>query len=192
LQLATAIFDAEYKDVQVPGSSPCTTVVGGKPVQSFCGTTTNAGKARMRGAELEANARLAQNLAASDDRLSFAGSLGYLDGKYLKFITNVNSKPTDVASTRRIQNTPKWTLSGTLDYDTPLAGGRLDANTTISYRSFARQFEFSIPYLDQPGYALWDANIIWRSPGNRYELGLHAKNLTNKKYIIGGYNFMVA
>lgn len=192
LQLATAIFDAEYKDVQVPGSAACTTIVGGKPVQSFCGTTTNAGKARMRGVEVEANARLAQNLAAQDDRLSFAGSLGYLDGKYLQYITNVNSKPTDVASNRRIQNTPKWTLSGSLDYDTPLAGGRLDANTTVSYRSSARQFEFSIPYLDQPAFALWDANITWRSPGNRYELGLHAKNLANKKYITGGYNYMAA
>ena len=189
LQLATAIFDAEYKDVQVPGSSACT--IAGKP--NFCGTTTNAGKARLRGAELEANARLAQDLATRGDRLSFAGSLGYLDGKYLKFITQVAGVgPTDVSSSRKIQNTPKWTMSGTLDYDTPAWGGHLDANTTLSYRSFARQFEYSIPYLDQPGYALWDANLVWRSSGNRYEFGLHAKNLTNKKYIVGGYNYMLA
>ncbi len=100
--------------------------------------------------------------------------------------------PTDVSSSRKIQNTPKWTMSGTLDYDTPAWGGHLDANTTLSYRSFARQFEYSIPYLDQPGYALWDANLVWRSSGNRYEFGLHAKNLTNKKYIVGGYNYMLA
>ena len=186
LQLATAVFDAEYKDVQVPGSAACT--VGGLP--SFCGTTTNAGKARMRGVEIETNARLAQNFATPGDRLSFAGSLGYLDGKYLQFITQVAGKgPTDVSSSRKIQNTPKWTMSGTLDYDTPLAGGRLDANTTIAYRSAAQQFEFAIPYLDQPAYALWDANLVWRSAGNRYELGIHAKNLTNKKYIVGGYNY---
>ena len=40
--------------------------------------------------------------------------------------------------------------------------------------------------------ALWDANLVWRSRGSRYELGLHAKNITNKKYIIGGYNYMAA
>jgi iron complex outermembrane receptor protein len=44
--------------------------------------------------------------------------------------------------------------------------------------------------LDQPGFALWDANLVWRSPTDRFELGLHAKNITNKKYITGGYNFL--
>jgi len=190
LQLATAIFDAEYSDVQVPGSAPCLTTLQGKLVNSFCGVTTNAGKARMRGAEVEMNARLANNLGVDGDRLNFAGSLGYLDGKYLKFITNVNNKPTDVSDFRKIQNTPRWTLSGTLDYDQPLGGGRLDLNTTVAYRSSAQQFEFAIPFLDQPGYALVDANLVWRSSGARYEFGLHAKNLTNKKYIVGGYNFM--
>ena len=186
LQLATAVFDAEYKDVQIPGSSACTT----NGVPNFCGVTTNAGKARMRGFEIETNARLAQSIASPGDRLSLAGSLGYLDGKYLRFITQVAGRgPTDVASSRRIQNTPKWTMSGTLDYDTPLGGGRLDANTTLSYRSHYRQFEFAMPFLDQGGYALWDANLLWRSSGNRYELGIHAKNITNKKVIVGGYNY---
>lgn len=187
LQLATAIFDAEYKDVQIPGSSACTT----NGVPNFCGVTTNAGKARLRGFELETNARLAQNLGTVGDRLSFAGSLGYIDGKYLKFITQVAGLgPTDVASSRKIQNTPKLTMSGTLDYDTPLGGGRLDANTTIAYRSSTRNFaEYSVPYIDQPAFALWDANLVWRSRGNRFELGLHGKNLTNKHYKISGYTY---
>jgi iron complex outermembrane receptor protein len=171
----------------VPGSAACT--IAGKP--NFCGITTNAGKARMRGVEIETNARLAQNLAAQGDRFSFAGSLGYLDGKYLKYITQIAGVgPVDVANHRKIQNTPKWTLSGTLDYTTPAWGGHLDANTTVSYRSFSQQFELSTPFLDQPGYALWDANITWRSPGNRYEFGLHAKNINNKKYVVGGYSYL--
>jgi iron complex outermembrane receptor protein len=160
------------------------------PTQSFCGITTNAGKARFRGVELETSARLAQDFAAAGDRLTFAGSLGYLDAKYLQFITNIAGHPVDVADHRKIQNTPKWTLSGSLDYDTPVAGGRLDANTTLSYRSSSQQFELRAPGLDQPGFALWDANLIWRSAGNRYEFGLHGKNLANKKYIVSGYNFL--
>jgi len=187
LQFAAAVFDAEYKDVQVPGSAGC--VVGG--VATFCGITTNAGKARFRGVELETNARLAQDFATPGDRLSLAGTLGYLDAKYLQFITNIAGVgPVNVAQDREIQNTPKWTLSGSLDYQTPLAGGRLDANTTVSYRSKSQQFELHTPMLDQPGFALWDANIVWRSEGNRYELGLHGKNLANKKYIVAGYNFL--
>ena len=187
LQFATAIFDAEYKDVQVPGSAGC--VVNG--IATFCGITTNAGKARFRGAELETNWRMANDLAAAGDRLSFAGTLGFLDAKYLQFITNIPGLgPVDVAKDRKIQNTPKWTLSGSLDYQSPLAGGRLDVNSTLSYRSKSQQFELRTPMLDQAGFALWDANIVWRSPGNRYEIGLHAKNLANKKYIVSGYNFL--
>ncbi|MEA3057842.1 MAG: iron complex outerrane recepter protein [Sphingomonadales bacterium] len=196
LQLTTAVFDAEYKDVQVPGSAGC--FVGG--IQTFCGITTNAGGARFRGLELETNFRAGENLARQGDRFTVSGSLGYLDAKYTKFISvvtrdiNGNVIPAttvDLANYRKIQNTPKWTLSGTLDYDTPLADGRLDVNTTLSYRSSSQQFELRSPGLDQPGFALWDANLVWRSSGNRYELGLHGKNLLNKKYITGGYNFLL-
>lgn len=187
LQFAASVFDAEYKDVQVPGSAGC--IVGG--VATFCGITTNAGKARFRGAELESNWRVAQGMVNAGDRLSFAGTLGYLDAKYQKFITNIPGLgPTDVADFREIQNTPKWTLSGSLDYETPAWGGKLDANTTVSYRSKSQQFELRSPGIDQKGYSLWDANLVWRSAGNRYEVGLHAKNILNKKYIVAGYNFL--
>jgi iron complex outermembrane receptor protein len=187
LQFAAAVFDAEYKDVQVPGSAGC--IVNG--VATFCGITTNAGKARFRGAELETNWRVARDFATAGDRLNFAGTVGYLDAKYLQFITNIAGLgPVDVANDRKIQNTPKWTLSGSIDYETPLADGRLDLNTTLSYRSASQQFELRTPMLDQGGFALWDANIVWRSVGNRYEIGLHGKNLANKKYIVSGYNFL--
>jgi iron complex outermembrane receptor protein len=196
LQFALAVFDAEYKDIQVPGSIGGVTAGG---VPTFVGVTTNAGKARFRGVELETNARLAQDFATGGDRLTFAGTLGYLDAKYRHFLTVVTRNEqgvpivpveVDVANFRKIQNTPKWTLSGSLDYDTPLGGGRLDANTTVSYRSSSQQFELHTPGLDQKGFALWDANLVWRSAGNRYELGLHGKNLANKKYIVAGYNFL--
>jgi iron complex outermembrane receptor protein len=204
LQFASAFFDAEYKDVQVPGSSGC--ISGGVP--TFCGITTNAGGARFRGVELETNLRAGENLMAPGDRFTMSGSLGYLDAKYTHFVTVVNRDITgalildpvthlpisiqvDLAKYRKIQNTPKWTLSGTLDYDTPLGGGRLDLNTILSYRSSSQQFELASPMLDQPGFALWDANLVWRSRGDRYELGLHAKNIANKKYITGGYNFLL-
>ena len=187
LQFATALFNADYEDVQVPGSAGC--VVGG--VSTFCGITTNAGKARFRGVEFEGNARVAEDMAVAGDRLNVAGMFGYLDAKYREFITNIPGQgPVDVADFRRIQNTPKWTTSGSLDYSTPAWGGRLYANTTLSYRSKTQQFELASPGLDQKGFALWDANLVWRSPGGRFEVGLHGKNLTDKEYIVAGYNFL--
>ena len=197
LQFALAIFQANYKDVQIPGSFGA--VINGIP--TFVGVTTNAAKARFRGVELETNLRLAQDMATAGDRLSFAGTLGYLNAKYLSYstiaffdaITHLPlAKPVseDLAGFRKIQNTPKWTLSGSLDYATPAFGGRLDVNTTVSYRSSSQQIELATPELDQGGFALWDANLVWRSPGNRYEFGIHGKNLANKKYVVSGYNFL--
>jgi iron complex outermembrane receptor protein len=197
LQVALAVFQANYKDVQVPGSAGGVTAGG---IPTFVGITTNAGKARFRGVELETNWRIANDLATPGDRLTWAGTLGYLHAEYREFITVVGfdrvtglpvpAHEEDVADFRKVQNTPKWTLSGSLDYDTPLFNGRLNANTTLSYRSKSQQFELRIPGLDQKGFALLDANLIWRSQGNRFEVGLHGKNLLDKRYIVSGYNFL--
>ena len=197
LQFALAAFQANYKDVQIPGSFGA--VINGIP--NFVGVTTNAAKARFRGVELETNLRIAQDMAAAGDRLSFAGTMGYLNAKYLDYETVVSFDPIthlpllkpitlDLSEFRKIQNTPKWTLSGTFDYDTPAWGGRLNLNTTLSYRSASQQFELAIPGLDQGGFALWDANAVWRSGDRHWELGVHGKNLTNKKYLVSGYNFL--
>ena len=81
-------------------------------------------------------------------------------------------------------------MSGTLDFSTPLGGGELSAATTLSYRSKTFQFETPSPFLDQPGYALWDASLVWTSPNDRYTIGLHARNILNKEYITSGYHFL--
>jgi iron complex outermembrane receptor protein len=187
--------------VQVPGSVGA--VVNNIP--TFVGVTTNAGAATFKGLEAEAAATLARDFAAAGSRLNFVGTLGYLDAEYEEFITNVANfnesggaapgtpaRPVDVADFRRIQNTPKWTLSGTLDFSTPIGagGGELNANTTLSYRSKTFQFETPSPFLDQPGYALWDASLVYTGPGDRFTIGIHAKNITDKQYITSGYQFL--
>ena len=32
--------------------------------------------------------------------------------------------------------------------------------------------------------------LVWRAPGNRFTVGLHGKNLRDKKYVVSGYNFL--
>ena len=196
VRTAVAIFRADYRDVQVPGSAGC--ISGGLP--SFCGITTNAGKARFQGVEVEANWAVAEDFATQGDRLNLSGSLGYLDAKYREFITVVTydedtglpipATVVDVADHRKVQNTPKWTTSGTINYDTPLASGRLNINSTLSYRSKSQQFELRVPGIDQKGFALLDASIVYRSAGDRWSIGLHGKNLTDTRYKTAGYNFL--
>ncbi len=187
LNFALAGFYADYTDVQIPGSVAC--IVGGLP--SFCGVTSNAGKATFKGVELEFNARLGESLASAGDRLNLMGAVGYIDAKFDKYITNIASVPTDVAQFRDVQNTPTWTASATLAYMTPVGAGRLNLGTTISYRSSTSQFEIPNPYIDQSGYALVDASLVYTAPDDRWSIGIHGKNLTDKEYKTSGYSFIV-
>ncbi|VWX61067.1 TonB-dependent receptor [Sphingorhabdus sp. 109] len=188
LTIALAGFYTDYTDVQIPGSVACT--VAGLP--SFCGVINNAGKATLKGIELEASARLGEDLMTGGDRLMFSGALGYIDAEYDEYITNIGGVPTDVAEFRSVQNTPKWTASGTLSYSTPAGDGDIYFGTTLSYRSKTNQFEIANPYIDQNGFALLDANLVYNAPDKRWSIGLHGKNLTNKRYKTSGYTFVAA
>nr|WP_067681974.1 TonB-dependent receptor [Tsuneonella dongtanensis] len=183
-RVALTGFYGDYTDVQIPGSVGVD-ANGDGVFESFAGVTTNAGKARFKGVELETYLRFAQGFAGSGSSLNFTGSLGYIDGEYLEFILN----GVDVSDLRRIQNTPKWTAAGTLGASVPVASGDLSLSSTVSYRSATNQFETPSPFLDQPGYALLDASIVWTAPDDRFSLGVHGKNLTDKQYITSGYQF---
>jgi iron complex outermembrane receptor protein len=192
VNVAMALFRADYTNVQIPGSAACTS--GG--IATFCGVTTNAGKARYQGAEFEGSAKLARDFMHPGDTLTLSGSVGYIDAKFKSYITNIVtagvSKPTEVAPNRHVQNTPKWTGSATLSYDTPVEDGKLNFNTTLAYKSKTYQFEIANPFLDQPAYVTWDASLVYHSRGDRWNIGIHGKNLTNKRYITSGYTFLSA
>ena len=181
--VALAAFQANYTDVQIPGSVGV--IVNN--VQTFAGITTNAGKARIKGLEFEGNVIAARDFGTDGDSLNFSWSLGYIDAKFLRYI---DSRGVDVAKKRRFQNTPDWTASGTLGYTTPLKDGSLSVSTTLSYRGDSQQFELRTPGLDQKAFSLLDANIVWSAPGDRWSIGVHGRNLTDKRYIVSGYNFL--
>ncbi|NML11097.1 TonB-dependent receptor [Sphingobium sp. AR-3-1] len=188
LYVAVAGFYANYKDVQIPGSVACS--VGGIP--SFCGVVSNAGKARFKGLEFESNARLGRDMLTGGDRLNLSTAIGYIDAEYREYISNIGGVPTDVAANREVQNTPKWTASGTLGYTAPVGAGSLYLGSTVSWRSKVYQFEIPNPYIDQKGFALWDASIVYTAPDDRWTLGLHGKNLLDKEYKTSGYTFVAA
>ncbi len=185
LNFAIDGFYAKYNDVQIPGSVGVD-ANGDGIFESFAGVTTNAGRAEFKGVEAEVNGRVAQGYAGPASAITFNGTLGWIDGKYKEFLVN----GVNVANQRFIQNTPEWTLSGTLGTYLPIGQGTLNASTTLSYRSSTHQFETAIPWLDQPGYALLDANVTYSFGEGRYQIGIHGKNLTDQHYITSGYNYL--
>ena len=186
LRFALTGFYADYINVQIPGSAGFDSNGDGTN-DTFIGVTTNAGKARMKGVEFESNFQLARDFAGAGSAINFTGTLGYIDAQYRVFIDAFGN---DVAKLRAIQNTPKWTLSGTLDGSVALGGGQLRMASTYSYRSATRQFETPSPYLDQKGYGLWDASLSWTDESETYSLSLNAKNIANTHYKTSGYQFL--
>jgi iron complex outermembrane recepter protein len=182
LTVSLAGFHSDYTDVQIPGSIG--QIVGG--VQTFVGITTNAGKARINGIEFEGNL-VARDAFRDGDALGLNWAIGYIDAKYTRFI---DARGIDVASKRAFQNTPDWTISETLSYKTSIGSGNVNASTTLSYRGDSQQFEIRTPGLDQKRYALLDASLVWTSEGDRFTIGVHGRNLTNRRYIVSGYNFL--
>lgn len=177
----TAVFFADYTDVQIPGSVIVINP-GPPPTTTFVGTVTNAGAAEFSGIEFEGTARFT-------DSLRGALSFGYIDAEYTEFIVG----GVNVADQRKVQNTPDWTGSVSLTYEVPLTLGSLPGSIAFtgaaSYRGDTQQFETAIPLLDQDAFTLYNASIYWRSDNDRLRIGLYGRNLGDERYITSGYNF---
>lgn len=184
LQIAGALFRASYEGQQVTTQQVNPLGTG---VVSFI---DNVGSSTIKGFELEAQARLTNDL-------SFNLALGYVDAgfnEYLAYAPNAAPPPlfvqVDVADQRQFQNTPSWNGSFSAAYDRDLGAlGAVALIGTVSFRSDVNLFEIPIPAIDQPGYELFDLDLVWTAPNDHWRIGVHAKNITDERYRTGGYNF---
>ncbi len=186
LNISLAGFVAQYKDVQIPGSVGFD-ANGDGVNESFIGITSNAADADVNGIEFEGNALVGKDFAGDGSRFSVNWSLGVLDAKFNTFIDAFGR---DVADQRVFQNTPDVTAHMGFNMGLPVGGGMMDFIGLASLRSDASQFEVPNPFLDQDGFVLVDASIVYTTDDGRYSIGLHGKNLFDKEYIVAGYNFV--
>jgi iron complex outermembrane receptor protein len=193
-----AVFYTDYKDVQIPGSIPTFDANGN--VNGFAGSLTNAGKAKIKGFELEAVARVT-------DALTVSGMYSHIDAKYNEWFTASGANLVNVAKFATFQNTPKNTANLSANYDWQQAvmghAGTMSFNTSASYKSKVYQSEFTqltgIAALDlvvpqnlmlaQDAYTLIDAGLVWTSANKKIQVGLYGRNLTDKRYKVAGYAF---
>jgi len=176
-----ALFFMDFTDIQVPGSIAIDTDGDGTD-DSFAGTTTNAGKADIWGLEFESVMQISDSLSANI-------ALGYIDAEYVEWFAN----GVDISADRVFQNTPEVTASFSLrnEWDMNLMNrdGTLVWTGGISYQDDVYQFEIPEPLLDQSAYSLVNMSLVWSSNDDKYQWGLHGKNLTDKEYKVASYNF---
>jgi len=135
-----------------------------------CSVTTNAGKAKVTGVELEGTFS-----ATPDDRFEFGGT--YLDGHFREF----SPAPGFDFAGRPLSRSPKWTLTAGYGHSFSLNnGGTVDFNirTRISDR-YAFLIIGTRNYYWQPGFSRTDITLGYTAPDSRWYLQGYLQNLEN-------------
>ena len=185
LRISGAVFHNDYKDFQARVSGIDDDPITGLPSPKL--SVLNAGKMRIRGAELEA----AWTPIA---RLLIDGQLGYLDAEYkdfddVRFVTTGGSRAFQTPAFA-----PKWTLRGGAQYAFDLGGaGGITLGGQTRYKSrtalavdntflIAGNGTTEVPGLFQKGYWVYDARMVYETENKHFALGLYGQNLTKKAY----------
>lgn len=166
LRLNIAAFQSDYTDIQI--------VVN----EGIAPKVRNAGRARIRGFELEAQAQLA-------DFLTVQGGLGYLDAYYRE----VSPTAAPVTVNSRFPNVPEWTASASFDAEV-FSGdhGTLNLHGDWTYKSGHFKDAVNTATLYQEGYGVFGANFTYELPDDHWTLSAGVTNLTNERYLLGGYS----
>lgn len=187
LRLGISVFNNDYKDFQArvagTGVDPVTNLPS--PVLSVI----NAGKLRIRGAELEAS-------WTPVSKLLLDTQIGYLDAEYKVFADT--RFPGGSRAFQRPAFAPKWTMRFGAQYEFDLGGSgsltvggqtRYKSRTALAVDNTIIGTTTEIAGLFQPGYWMHDARIVWESPDKDYSIGVYGQNLSDKAYKTDGQEF---
>jgi len=87
------------------------------------------------------------------------------------------------ASGNKLVNTPDFTFNMALNHEIELGGGsRINSNVSWAYNS---GFYWAVDNrLKQPKFSLFNAQIMWTAPEDRWNIRIWGRNLTDKKYLL--------
>ncbi|NKJ02061.1 outer membrane receptor protein involved in Fe transport [Novosphingobium sp. SG707] len=164
LRLNLAAFSTDYDNMQV------TVYNGLSPVFK------NGGKATIRGFEAEAQAKLGE--------LSINGSVGYLDAYYRQLSPGVT-----FAASNKLVNTPEWSAAfGGFWRHTLANGSALSLAADYSYKSNVHPDAENSRYLQSGNVGMLDGSIGYTGRDERWSLTLGVRNLTDKRFVVGGFD----
>jgi iron complex outermembrane receptor protein len=170
LRFNLAAFYTDYRDLQVTRFfQPAGTTFG-----QFI--TENAGKARIKGVEVEASATPVRGL-------EFGGTFAYLDARYVKFTGTPSTIVTGNFNGNRLRQAPEYTASAYGGYTYEFGDqSSIGIRGTYKYQSLSYYDADNNPITVIPGYDLVDGSITFTSSDKHLELSLWVKNLTQTEY----------
>lgn len=166
LRLNLAAFQSDYNGLQI--------IVN----EGVAPKVRNAGKARIRGFELEAEAVLSEAVRMS-------AGVGYTDAEYLR----VNPTAVGITAANKFGNVPAWTATAGVSADLFRIGeGQISSRVDWSYRSSHFKDAINTPEIRQSAYSLVNASLSYRSEDDGWGLTAGVTNLFDKDYLVSGYN----
>lgn len=181
LRTNVTLFSLDHKDRQyisvLPVSSP-------EDLNQILG---NIGESSASGIEAEIT-------WIASDALKFDIALGYIDADFDEVISTdpATGNQVDISDQFAISNTPEYTFNFNANYSFETDLGFFMLNANYYYRDDYQIDESAGSLLQQDGYGLLNASITWESTEGNWYGGLHAKNLTEEEYLVGGYQFVTA
>jgi len=146
----------------------------------------NAGKAEVRGGELEVVAIPLPNLTVS-------ASWGYTDMKYTEFVTSIGQAPAQDYAKQAKQVAPKNSGSLGLEYEIPGWNvGRLTGYLGVTYSDKLESGPFAAASSATEEHTLVNARISMKEVplwNGEFSAALWGKNLTNDVYRTRGIDF---
>jgi len=165
------VFYGNYDDMQ----RLLAELVNGTPAT----LVTNAGRARISGAELETRWHLTREL-------SLQGSFGYTDARYQSFLYQpVPGGPVADLSGNDFYQTPRYQASLAAVCEIPTAVGDVTVRADYAWQDKI-QFNVINDFNFQPSYGTLNGRVALASPSRSWELALFGDNLTDKHYAYTG------
>ncbi len=173
LRFNVAGFISDYRDIQINTRSD--------PLNVGITDVLNAGKARIKGIELDVTAEPV-------DGLTFNVTYSYLSGKYIKVI---GADGVDRAGTMKFINMPHHTVSAKAEYQfPPMAIGQLSAGIDYYYQGLVQTSTSDLRYKAR-GYGLLDARLSLSDIPigvGKWRLSAFGRNLTDKEYYVAHFS----
>jgi iron complex outermembrane receptor protein len=165
------VFYGQYDDMQ----RLLAELIGGTPAT----LVTNAGRARVSGAELEAQWRIAP-------RAALQASVGWTDARYQTFeYTPFAGGPPQDLSHNDFYQTPRLQASLAGSYAVPTPVGDLTLRADYAWQDKI-QFNVINDFNYQPASGTANARVALASHSRSWELALTGNNLTDKHYAYTG------
>lgn len=173
LQLNLSAFTTKYSDIQL------NFIFGVTP------TLKNAGTARIKGLELEANASLGGGF-------SLSSSLSYTDAYFTSVLPGSRVLPSPfqagVFVGSDLPKSPKWKINISPRYELKLANGAMLVQTVdYTYQSKIWNDTERSYLLAQPSSNTLGASLSYVAPKGQYRITVGGTNLLNERYVTNGF-----